>query len=344
MRTGIIDMAVSIKSYRNRLTENLGEYLNAGLGDFYVSSAHRWLVYTVTFLMTGLFTFISLYVYDHSEPIINIQLTFKGMYAWHTAINFTVCLAMVDHLAAWFFSSWGAYEHRSVGKTWMILIATYLVGYASQRILVYGLVALYSPSLLWTYEMDPSMRPGLVPMFLFMLPFWCIIGHVVIRIMIRKQTQAQELFRVRIDTILEERQRQLSLEHSRQGAVKEGCCPEDNGYLPLPPGEGLSPIRMSQIGHVTSEDHYLRVYYRSDDGLKNILIRMALKELVELLPAHQFIRIHRSHIINLEQVAGIKRSGRNVRVGTKYGDFELPVSRYRFPRILPELEKYLHTA
>ena len=337
-------MAVSFEAFYSRLNENLGEYLNAGLGDFYVSSAHRWLVYAVTFIITGLFTFISLGVYEHSDPLLRIPLTFKGMYAWHTAINFALCLAIVDHLTAWCFRSWGTYERRSVGKTWVVLSVTYLVGFISQRVLVYKLVALYAPAILWTYEMDPTMRPGVLPSFIFMLPFWVVVGYVVIRIMISKQAQAQELFRVRIDTILEERQRQLSLERSGHGAMEEGGSPEDEGYLPLPPGEGVPPIRMNQIGHVTSEDHYLRVHYRSDDGIKNILIRMALKELVELLPARQFIQIHRSHIINLEQVAGIKRSGRNVRVGTKYGDFELPVSRYRFPQILPELEKYLHPA
>ncbi len=337
-------MAASTTSFGRQLAERIGEYLDAGLGDFYVSSAHRWLAYAVTFLMTGLFTFISLEIYAHSAPIINVELTFKGMYAWHTAINFTLSMAIVDHLAAWLSRSWGAYESRTVGKTWVVLIVTYLVGFICQRLLVYRLVALYAPVLLWKYEMDPSLRPGIVPMFLFMLPFWCLIGGVVIHLMLRKQVQAQELFRVRIDTILEERQRQLSPgpDGGREGAADRVSQAE--GYLPLPPGEGLAPVRMCDISHVTAEDHYLRIFYKGEHGMKNALVRMALKEIVAMLPARQFIQIHRSHIINLEQVSGVKRSGRNIRVKTKYGDFELPVSRYRFPRLLPELEKYLHPA
>ncbi len=337
-------MTVSINTYWDQLVENIAEYFKVGLGDFYVSSAHRWLVYAVSFILTGLFTFISLGMYEHSDPLLRIPLTFKGMYAWHTAINFALCLAIVDHLSGWSFKSWGVYERRSVGKTWVIMGVTYVAGFVSQQTLVYQLVALYAPAILWTYEMDPTMRPGILPSFLFMLPFWGVIAYVVIRIMISKQAQVQELFRVRIDTILEERQRQLSQERSEPRAEDTTSAIEADAFLPLPPGEGLPSIRISQIGHVTSEDHYLRIYYQCNGGIKNTLIRMALKDLNALLPGHQFIQIHRSHIINLEQVAGVKRSGRNVRVGTKYGDFELPVSRYRFPKILPELEKYLHPA
>ena len=47
-------MKVSFASYLNRQVENLNGYFNTGLGDFYISSAHRWLVYAVAFIWTGL--------------------------------------------------------------------------------------------------------------------------------------------------------------------------------------------------------------------------------------------------------------------------------------------------
>lgn len=288
--------------------------------------------------MVGLFTFICLEVYEQSDPLLKITLAFKGMHAWHTSINFSLCLVLLDLLAVHFFKSWGAYEKRSVGKVWILFFTTYLAGFASQRTLVYRLVALYSPELLWIHEMNPQMRPDALSMLLFMLPFWGIIGYVVIRVMVSKQVQAQEWFRVRIDTILEERQWQAEAQkranRSEQAAGDE--------MVPIPADASVAPIRINQVGHVTVEDHYLRIYYQSDVGLKNILIRMPLKTLSARLPSHQFVQIHRSHIVNLDQVAGLKREGRNVRVSTKHGDFELPVSRYRLPKILPEIEKYLH--
>lgn len=335
-------MTASLHSFLNRLVENLCGYFNTELGEFYISSAHRWLVYAVAFIMTGLCTFISLGIYEQSDSLITVNLTFKGMYAWHTAINFAICLALVDHFAAWLAGPWGAFGRRTVGKAWIILVVTFLAGFIIQRLLVYELVALYAPALLWTYEMDPSMRPGVLAMFLFVLPFWGVLGYGLVAIMLSKQAQAQELFRVRIDTILEERQRKVSASSRNVGTRDDPITPNGHGFIPLPASAGIAPIQISQIGHVTVEDHYLRIFYQKEGDVQNALIRMSLKDFSAVLPTSQFIQIHRSHIINLEQIAGIKRAGRNVRVRTKHGDFELPVSRYRYPQVLPEMEKYLH--
>lgn len=223
---------------------------------------------------------------------------------------------------------------------WVLFCATFLVGFLSQRTLVYRLVALYKPELLWIHEMSPQMRPEVLSMFLFMLPFWAIVGYCLTRVMLSKQAQAQELFRVRIDTILEERQWQA--QSRPRPTDKAGKIHRVDGLIPLPPDAGVAPVHIHQVGHVTVEDHYIRICYESDQGLKNILIRMPLKTLSALLPKHHFVQIHRSYVVNLEQVAGLKRAGRNVRVATKHGDFELPVSRHRLPKILPEIEKYLH--
>ena len=325
-----------------QLAEELKDYFNAPIGDFYTSSAHRWLVYTIAFIMAGLLTFIALEIYELSDPLVKIELTFAGMYAWHTAINFALSLAVSDLLVVWFIRPWGAYEERTVSKFWIIFLAACLLSYTSQRTLVYKLVALYEPALLWVHEMDPLMRPGVFPMFGFMLPFWVLMGTIATRIMLRKQSQAQELFRVRIDAILEDRQWQAEAESRIPAKDEPGHLEETENLIPLPADAGVPGLPIQKVGHVTAEDHYLRIYYQSKEGLKDILIRMTMNALSSRLPDHQFAQIHRSHIVNLEQVAGLKRSGRNMRVATKHGDFELPVSRYRLPDILPKLEKYLH--
>lgn len=72
---------VHIRTYLTHIVEELSDYFNTALGDYYVSSAHRWLVYTITFLMVGLFTFICLEVYAQSDPLLKITLAFKGMHA-----------------------------------------------------------------------------------------------------------------------------------------------------------------------------------------------------------------------------------------------------------------------
>jgi DNA-binding LytR/AlgR family response regulator len=157
------------------------------------------------------------------------------------------------------------------------------------------------------------------------------------RMILTMQASSEELLRVRIDTILEERGRGAA------GHLKEQLKPSTIDHqLQLPTDPGAGPIYLSQIEHVTVEDHYLRIHYHVNSQRKNTLIRMPLKELSARLPEDQFARIHRSHIINLAWVDGVKRVGREVQLTMKHGDFRLPVSRYRLPQLLPVLEKFLN--
>ena len=337
-----LNMVVAVTTKLAQFRDEIGDYFKTTLGDFYISSAHRWLVYAITFILVGLCTFLSLYARAIGNPLLKSPLTFKGMYAWHTAINFTFWLAAVDQSAAWLFKPWASYDRRTVGKVWILFTATFPIGFLFQRTLVFRLVSLYAPGLVWYFQMVPSERPGVLPMFLFILAVWLLIAYVIIAIALNKQAQAQELLRIRIDTILEERRRPAPSLQSTTPQDNTSKTLDDETVIQLPVEPGTDPIRLSQVAHVTVEDHYLRVYYQTDGDLKNVLIRMPLKELCAQLPAAQFIRIHRSHIVNLKQVAGIKRAGRNMRLVTKHGNFVLPVSRYRFSQILPVLENYLH--
>lgn len=335
-------MVVPVTTKLARFGDDIDDYFKTALADFYVSSAHRWLLYAITFILVGLSTFLSLDVRAISDPLLKAPLTFKGMYAWHTAINFTFWMAAVDQLAARLFKPWAGYDRRTVGRVWILFMIVFVIGFVFQRTLVYRLVSLYAPGLLWYYQAVPSERPGILSMFLFMLPVWMFIAYAVIAIAVNKQAQAQELLRVRIDTILEERRRPAPLPRPWAPQGNPSRRLDDEAAIQLPAELGTAPIRLSQVGHVTVEDHYLRIYFQTDGDLKNVLIRMPLKELCAQLPASRFIQIHRSHIVNLKQIAGIKRAGRNMRVVTKHGDFMLPVSRYRFSQILPAIESYLH--
>jgi two-component system LytT family response regulator len=60
----------------------------------------------------------------------------------------------------------------------------------------------------------------------------------------------------------------------------------------------IIPIRVSEIRRIEAEDDYVMVY--SDLGRH--LIRVRMKELEKLLDADRFVRIHRSHIVNLNFV------------------------------------------
>ena len=323
----------------NNLKDDIGTYIKTSLAEFYSISSHRLMVYAVTFILVGLGVFAALAVYDASDKLINIHLKFMGIHAWHTALVSLLGLLIVDMGAAYLIRPWGAYERRTVGKMWLIFFASYLLNYLLERLFAYKLIGLYEPMVLYLWEF-PNQRPGIISEFLFILPFWMIITSLIMKIITSKQAQTEDLLREKIETILEEQARQ-KLSAPGNGDT-ETQPPPDEPHLQLPTDTGVDPIYAKNIGHVTAEDHYLRIFFHSGDELKNTLIRMPLKELLTRLPAERFIQIHRSHLVNIDHISGLKRSGRSARLSMKHGEFDLPVSRYRLPQLLPMLEGYLN--
>ncbi len=57
----------------------------------------------------------------------------------------------------------------------------------------------------------------------------------------------------------------------------------------------------------------------------------SLKKLIELLPTDQFMRVHRSFIVNRKKVTSLK--GRDIYIGNK----EIPVSAQYFDAVKEEL-------
>lgn len=78
--------------------------------------------------------------------------------------------------------------------------------------------------------------------------------------------------------------------------------PRDSKYdkIVLPTLDGLSFVRVNDIIRCESEDNYTAFYFT--DGKKNVVSK-TIKYFEDMLEEHQFFRIHRSHIINLNYIA-----------------------------------------
>ncbi len=80
---------------------------------------------------------------------------------------------------------------------------------------------------------------------------------------------------------------------------------------PLPPAEGPAPfiyvrterravkVVLHEIQYVESQKDYVRIVTTTD---KPFLVKQSLTSLAELLPADQFVRIHRSFLVGLQHV------------------------------------------
>lgn len=83
----------------------------------------------------------------------------------------------------------------------------------------------------------------------------------------------------------------------------------------------LIKVFLKEIEFIESYDDFIKIHFLEN---KPVLTLMSLKVVHEMLPADQFIRIHRSYIISLNQVTSI----RNNRVRLKTTDLPIGI-RYK---------------
>lgn len=74
----------------------------------------------------------------------------------------------------------------------------------------------------------------------------------------------------------------------------------------------LVKLTFDEIMHLESDRDYITVFTEKD----KLLTLQSLSELMRQLPAHRFVRIHRSHIVHLEKIDRIENN--RVIIGDRY--------------------------
>ena len=100
-------------------------------------------------------------------------------------------------------------------------------------------------------------------------------------------------------------------------------------------GAGTDLLSPDEIHYVQAEGDYCRVHTHD----RAYLATVPLAELERRLPAGRFVRIHRSYLVNLGKVAGIRRAGAD-RISVQLADearTELAVARRQARRIRERL-------
>ncbi|HSI08338.1 MAG TPA: response regulator [Rariglobus sp.] len=110
--------------------------------------------------------------------------------------------------------------------------------------------------------------------------------------------------------------------------------PEDRLFLKLGSGHERL-VRLAEIRLVCSCENYSEIAL--GDG-KRLLVRKTMKAWEELLPATQFVRIHRQTIVNLAHLARIERASEATSLVYLDGAAEPVVASYRY---LPALREQL---
>lgn len=100
--------------------------------------------------------------------------------------------------------------------------------------------------------------------------------------------------------------------------------------LPVSAGDGIGLIDIELVVYVQAKGHYTQVHTRD----KTLFSSMSIGQLESRLPAEQFLRVHRSHIVNLAHAAEVlKRDDQYVVVMEDAAASEIPVGRSKVSRL-----------
>src|SRR5262249_58390165 len=94
-------------------------------------------------------------------------------------------------------------------------------------------------------------------------------------------------------------------------------------------------VAVDEIVAVHANAHYTYLF----DGTAKLFCPLAIGDVEARLDQNRFVRVHRSHIVNIDRVAGLKRAGDNGIVELTGSErYTVPVSRARMDGIRSRLQ------
>ena len=114
-------------------------------------------------------------------------------------------------------------------------------------------------------------------------------------------------------------QKMKEITEIRQQAMTEVTTQsDDDGIIFVKSDYKIVRIAIEHITHIEAMSEYLRI--TCDDKERPVIVLLSMKKIEEHLPSNQFMRIHRSFIINLKKISEIKKNHVVIE-----GDISLPI-------------------
>lgn len=93
-------------------------------------------------------------------------------------------------------------------------------------------------------------------------------------------------------------------------------------------GRDIFKVIVSDIIYVVSADNYVEIVFKENEHFEKKLLRNTLKNLQQLLaPYSNFIRCHRTCLVNIHYIDQLRKNYNNYWITLKGADQKLPVSR-----------------
>lgn len=117
---------------------------------------------------------------------------------------------------------------------------------------------------------------------------------------------------------------QQKQENQRMKQLVYNITQPQNPRIGLPTGDRIEFIEVNKIIRCQGEGNYSHIYF---EGNKHLLVAKTLVEFEDLLQEYSFIRVHKTHLVNLKHVITyVKNDGGILKLSN--GD-EVPISRRR---------------
>jgi two-component system, LytTR family, response regulator len=98
-------------------------------------------------------------------------------------------------------------------------------------------------------------------------------------------------------------------------------------------GNAINLIPVEHIRYVEAQDDYVMIFHTTGKALK----QQTMKFYEDNLPKSDFVRIHRSYIVKVEEIKGIEPYGKDNHVAILNSGDKLPVSRAGYKHLKEEL-------
>ena len=96
-------------------------------------------------------------------------------------------------------------------------------------------------------------------------------------------------------------------------------------HLPIERDGGTQFVAVEDVVAIRANAHYTTIF----DGQEKLFCPLAIGDVEQRLDHDRFIRVHRSHIVNIARVIGHRRTGDNEMIEMDADHYTVPVSRSR---------------
>ncbi len=122
---------------------------------------------------------------------------------------------------------------------------------------------------------------------------------------------------------LDENSKSINIQVASQKLVTKLCLNTSEGSIIIP---------FSNILRLESASNYTCLYTLDS---KKYVFSKTIKKLIHLLPSGLFIRCHRSHFVNIDQIVSFKKGSLFLQ-----SDIEIPIARQKYQEVVRSIKSF----